>query len=93
MSNDANIIKFFEQLGYKVSWDISMRLGKVWWEILTPDGELICQIDKGVKLKYIIEDLKCFAEGKSGTSPVDYAICAPESEEFDTLLEKIKDIS
>lgn len=91
MSKDQGVADFFTSLGYEVSYDFSTRTGKVWWEILDQDGGLICQIDKGVELKYIIEDLKCIANGsKVGTSPIDYEICAPESNEFNELLEKVK---
>lgn len=87
--NNENVYKYFTDLGYKVLDDFSSRTCECWHEIYGDKG-LICQIDKGIPLNDILEDLKCIAEGKDGTSKSDYKICLPENEETRKFLENVK---
>jgi hypothetical protein len=86
---DNEVSQYFKSLGYSVGWDFKAFTREVWHEIYTKEGKLVCQIDKGVPLSAIIEDLKCFYLGKDGTSNFDYKICAPESEELNELFKKV----
>lgn len=79
---------FFTGLGYTVDWEQSRRSGDEWYEIIDDEG-LICQIDMGVPLAHVIEDLACFARGVPGTSASDYSINAPDDPRFDALLAKV----
>lgn len=86
-----DIKKYFENLGYIVDWDFSRTLREEWWEIIHPNtNRLICQIDKHPSLESVIEDLICLRENRETTSKENYKINAPNSKEFDELLEKIK---
>lgn len=87
--NNEEVYKYFTDLGYKVLDDFSSKTRECWHEIYGDDG-LICQIDKGVPLKDILEDLKCFAEGKDGTSKLDYTISMPDDEYTQKFLNHIK---
>lgn len=82
---------YFESLGYFVSWDYQISQSKYWHEIYSSKGEkLICQIDCGIPLSVIKEDLIAIRENRHGTNEFDYIINAPESPEFNNLLEKIQ---
>jgi hypothetical protein len=88
---DKEFISFFEGLGYNVSWDHSRRTGAVWWEILS-EGKLVIQIDKGVPLDILLEDLQQVKAGKTkwdGRHPVDYCISCEDSPELTAFLAKI----
>jgi len=63
------------------------RLGKEWHEIYT-DSILVAQIDMGVPLAAITEDMSCYHKGEESTSGEDYAVCG-EGEIFDELIEKV----
>lgn len=84
------VTKFFKSLGYTVTWDFSNSTGKEWYEILL-NNELICQIDMGVPKDVIIEDFRCWHEGKDSTSSYNYAVMTgpPNSPLFLELLEKV----
>lgn len=88
---DTEFENFFKNLGYDVTYDFSTRSGETWWEIYDDNG-LICQIDKGVPLDIVIEDLNQIKRGLKkweSRHPVDYKINAPDSIEFTELLSKI----
>lgn len=57
---DAGVQEFFETLGYKVTWD---RNRTACWFELHDDG-LVAQIDMGVPLDVIIEDMIAWHLGK-----------------------------
>jgi hypothetical protein len=63
---------YFRSLGFKVSWDFSKISWEHWWEIY--DGDITVQIDQGVALADILEDLECIAEGRETTSKPIYKI-------------------
>lgn len=81
---------YFEKLGYKVSWDFNTRSGERWWEIY--DDELVAQIDMGVSLPYILEDLCQFHlghdKGIDRPDKPDYKVNGGGSK-FDEMLRKI----
>jgi hypothetical protein len=87
-----NVTEYFSGLGYQVTWDFSRRTGEEWYEIME-DDELVAQIDKGVPLADIIEDLLCLHRGlKKGTSKSDYKISTGDEDDqsaFKRLLEKV----
>lgn len=85
----GEIPEYFKKLGYQVTWDFN-NLSR-WWEILK-DKQLIVQFDMDIPLSAILEDFKCFYEGKNkGTSTYDYHINigSGEHKEFRNLLEKM----
>jgi hypothetical protein len=91
LSVDMEFENFFKKLGYKVTYDFLSSSGEIWWEIYSDNG-LICQIDKGIPLDIIIEDLNQIKNGLEkweSRHPVDYKINAPDSKEFTELLSKI----
>jgi hypothetical protein len=68
---DDEFSRFFESLGYQISWDFDRR--SRWYEILDPDtGKLLCQVDIGTPVSDFLEDLEQFVCGKDGTSSHDY---------------------
>ena len=81
---------YFETLGYKVMDDWSTRTRQCWWEIYGEIG-LICQIDKGVALKHVIEDLIAWHKGEESTSKIDYAICTEQGPEWNAFLKRVAD--
>jgi len=83
---------FFESLGYDVTWDFSEHTGKYWYEIFK-DGCLIAQIDMGVPLRCIVQDLSGYADGKKSTSDVDYEIRGPKNKEMKELYRKVKEVN
>jgi hypothetical protein len=85
---DDGVESFFHKLGYRVTWDCSRREASSWWEIMDDDG-VIVQIDQGVPLTDIAEDLKCMYEGKPGTSKSDYKISGPNSARLKLLLKNV----
>ena len=77
-------VVFFSGLGYQVSWDFSRRYGKSWYEISDVVG-LIAQIDMGVPLGHVIEDMTALSEGRDGTSSSNYDICGEDTERMRQL--------
>lgn len=70
---DDEIARYFTKLGYQVSWDFSRREGVEWYEISDDRNELL-QIDMGVSLKALREDMICWSKDEEGTSDEDYAV-------------------
>lgn len=87
--DDAKVTQFFIDLGYDMSWDASFRDGVEWHEI-SRDGSLVAQIDTGIPLAHIIEDLIQMATDKPGTSASDYSISAEDDKTFKTLCRAVK---
>jgi hypothetical protein len=87
-SVDDEVARFFQSLGYEVDWDFDSK-GR-WYEIGDDKG-VFCQIDSGVPLAHIIEDMACFADGKDGTSASDYEIRGTHSERGRKLLRAVRD--
>lgn len=88
--SDLLVKAYFERLGYEVDWDYKQRTGEHWYEILK-NKNLVIQIDNGIPLEAIIEDLLCFADSKPGTSKFDYRINAPDNKVVRELLQKVKE--
>lgn len=86
----SDVSKFFKKLGYEVTWDFNDS-GR-WWEILTKNNIEFLQIDMGIPLSAIIQDFRCFREGKSeGNSDYNYRVCIHPNhkKEFKELLERV----
>lgn len=73
------ITDYFESLGYKTTWDCNTRQGIEWYEILE-DNHLVCQIDIGVPLADLIEDMLCWEQDKEGTSKSNNTVCHEKSD-------------
>ena len=86
------VAAYFRNLGYRVSWDCKRNTGEVWYEIIDEHG-IICQIDQGVPLEAIVEDLTCMAHGmahgKEGTSEPVYKINLPDCARATAFLAKV----
>ncbi len=83
---ESEVKNYFEKLGYWVTWDFNARSREQWWELYA--DELVAQIDMGVPLIDILEDLCQFHLGKDGTSKSDYKING-HGPKFDELLRKV----
>lgn len=70
---DDEITRYFVKLGYKVDWDFSRHEGIEWYEISDDDRDLL-QIDMGVSLRALREDMTCWSKGEEGTSDEDYEV-------------------
>ena len=70
---DDEIVRYFTKLGYKVDWDFSHREGIEWYEISDNDRGLL-QIDMGVSLRALREDMTRWNNGEEGTSDEDYTV-------------------
>lgn len=72
---DDDVARYFRALGYEVSWDFDKHDGAHWYEIIDPKTDrLIMQIDMGVPLAHIIEDMICWHEGRKATSKSNYDV-------------------
>jgi hypothetical protein len=78
-NSDQEFIDFFEKLGYKIISDGKAAKGEFWYELY--DDGLVLQIDKGVPLSAIIQDLKYYAGVSKEKSDYekDYIINGPTS--------------
>lgn len=81
-------VLYFTRLGYTVDWDMNTHKGLEWYEILE-DGKLVSQIDMGIPLADVIEDITCWAQGREATSKSDYTIIAPPGARTDRLFAKV----
>ena len=90
---DGEVKQYFEKLGYRVSWDFNTRSGERWWEIYDKEeGGLIVQIDMGVPLKYVIEDICSFHKGTpciDRPDKPDWKFSGPDGPELTALLKKV----
>jgi hypothetical protein len=85
---DAGVQEFFEMLGYKVSWD---RNGYQCWFELYDDG-LVAQVDMGVPLDVIVEDMIAWHLGKEPEDrpdKPDWACCAEDGPELKELFRRV----
>lgn len=87
---NAEVVAYFQRLGYQVDWDRSRRLGESWHEIMK-GRKLVAQIDHGVPLSAIREDMIAWSEGRDSTSGVDYKVSAEETEDWKELLRKVRE--
>ncbi len=86
-ANDSELIAFFKEIGYGVGWDHDRGRTLYWHEILD-DKRMIVQIDMGVPLPALIEDLPLIAEGKTGTSMVRYEIRAKNADDLQAFVSR-----
>lgn len=85
---DKGVQEFFESMGYEVGQD-GKRYGQQWWEIFR-DGCLVCQVDQGVPLQDIIDDMSEMALGKPGVSKTDYTISGEDNDDLRNLFHKVR---
>ena len=71
ISHDKDVKEFFAANGFACGWDFNAKRGEYWNEFYL-SGKLICQIDQDVPLAALIEDLKCWKDGKQPTSNHNY---------------------
>ena len=85
---DKEIVDYFTNLGYTVTWDFSRKSGEYWYEILD-ECRLVSQIDMNIPLKYIVQDLiSWYNMQPSASDSPDYKICG-NGPLFKQLLEKV----
>lgn len=73
---DEEIYNFFTKIGFDVTWD--KQGSKYWYEISL--GDKLIQIDFGVPLSVILNDLKCdYQNIPQEDSGYEYIISGPES--------------
>ena len=86
---DKEVSDFFKSIGYKMGWDRSFRLGIEWQEIYGEDG-LVAQIDGGIPLSAIIQDLKALHKGREMDSGFNYTIgCKHNDPAFKLLCKRV----
>lgn len=76
-------------MGYDVGSD-GKRYGQQWWEIWK-DDELVCQIDMGVPLQDIVDDITQWHLGKDGVSKSEWTLSGPETPALKDLFRKVHD--
>lgn len=86
-ANDSELIAFFKEIGYGVDWDHDRGRMHYWHEVLD-NKRMIVQIDMGVPLPALIEDLPLIAEGKTGTSTVRYEIRAKNADDLQAFVHR-----
>lgn len=72
--NTRDVVAYFTRLGYKVGWDMNTREGVRWHEIIDADGKTVMQVDHGISLMGLREDIICWHEGREATSSEDYTV-------------------
>lgn len=90
--NNKEVIDFFKKLGYRMGWDFNRARGQEWHELYDENGYLVAQIDMGVPLKYIVEDMISWHKGEE---PSDYPekpdwVCSgPQGPEMKELFKRV----
>jgi hypothetical protein len=84
---NQEVIEYFESLGYQCDWD---RCGGQKYHEILKDGELVAQIDMGIPLQAIKEDLIHIRDTGSdcGVSEYIYNING-DGKPFNELMNKI----
>lgn len=83
---------YFRGLGYNVHDDFSTRDGVCWWEISDNEG-LICQIDKGVSIERLREDMAYWYTNPTAVEGVskgpDYDVRGGSGQRYTELLKRV----
>lgn len=91
---DIDIQEYFTSLGYSVTWDCRKSVSEEWYELYDEEHELVAQIDTGVPLDYVVEDLIEFHKGSNkGIERPDkpnYKVSG-YGPKFDAFLKKVND--
>ena len=88
---DDDVVRYVRALWFEVTWDMSMRRRQRWYEIYDGD-RLLCQIDMGIPLANILEDLPHMAEGRVGTSAgPDYEVTCDEDAKLKLICRRIEE--
>ncbi len=85
ISVNDEFVRFFESLGYGVSFEGRRDTGERWHEVYDRDG-LICQVSFGTPLAEFLVDLPLLIDGKPGIGSTDYLCSCEDSERLRTLL-------
>jgi hypothetical protein len=83
--------RFFESLGYGVTFEGRLNTGERWHEIYDGDG-IICQVSFGTPLAEFLADLPYLVEGKSGIGPTDYWSACEDDERLRELLSRVRSV-
>ncbi len=86
---DAGVREFFQTLGYKIECD---RRGlKFWYNLYDEDGHLAAQVDQGVPLTDIVEDMIAWHENREPTSKNDWICSGENGPEMKLLFKRVHD--
>jgi len=55
--SQSDVAQFFRGLGFKYSWDFCAKDNLKWHEIRDADGELMMQVQMGVPVSTVVQDL------------------------------------
>lgn len=86
LAETKSVVQYFEALGYVVSWDRDSN--GAWFELLKK-GKMFAQIEMGIPLSDIIEDLICWHLKKPTTSKSDWTLSGPNSATLSEMLRKV----
>lgn len=81
--------RFFELLGYGVTYEGRQETGERWHEIYDDNG-LICQVLFGTPLAEFLADLPYLVEGKPGIGPTDYWCACEKRQKLHELLARVR---
>lgn len=56
-NDDNDVAKFFTQLGFRYTWNFAISDGLHWHEISDQNGRLLLQIEMGIPIERIVEEL------------------------------------
>ena len=83
------VTAYFEALGYETTWDFKRSTGEHWHEICDDEG-LVAQIDMGVPLTDIVEDVIAWYEKRdTTTNGKEYTINLPPGKRANLLLKRV----
>jgi hypothetical protein len=71
---NKEIVDYFTSKGLTVDWDFT-KSGSKWYEF-SYKGKMLCQIDFGVPLETILQDLRYEYTGEGSKSEYDYIVSA-----------------
>mgnify|MGYP003402937358 CR=1 FL=1 len=88
--NEAKFKKYFYELGYTLSWDFSRRTNEYWHEIYDLNSKLVVQIDQGVPVEVVIDDIVELYSGiKTKLKWKEYKICGEDNDNFKLFCKKV----
>ena len=81
------IVRFFRSLGYHVDWDYDSSY--TWYEIYDEFDYMVAQIQMGVSLEALREDMGAWGRGEDGTTFEEFWVAAEDNEHFMELCKKV----
>jgi hypothetical protein len=88
-AKDAGVREFFQTLGYKVECD--RRNWDFWYNLYDENGHCAAQVDQGVPLADIVEDMIAWAEEREPTSKSDWKCSGEMGPEMKLLFKRVHD--